>query len=196
MLKDVAFWNTYKNTSSCTSSVTLKVLSLIRCVNRKGVCVWGVLKYPSTLTVLTAGVSLFSNRMPNQSHLSIRCLRTGVYTWQIMPHKENLVDGSFWTSSPAKLYYVGVFNLIYPLQLVTWHHCSFCPGFSASNTPCSHTPCHGHRPSTCPGRPAASRHRGNHGPVISYQHGVHVSAESGHYCSSKTDGSIAGLPND
>ncbi|CAG00164.1 unnamed protein product [Tetraodon nigroviridis] len=57
-------------------------------------------------------------------------------------------------------------------------------GSGPSNTSGSHTPCHSHRPSTCPDRPAPSRHRGNHGPSISYQHGVHVSTEFRHYCSS------------
>lgn len=85
---------------------------------------------------------------------------------------------------------------LYILYNVLHGACSFPPGFGPSNTPRSHTPCHSHRPSTCPDSPAPSCHCGNHGSSISYQHGVHISTESRHYCSSKIRAGMCTLNDD
>lgn len=66
------------------------------------------------------------------------------------------------------------------------NNCPFLPGFGPSYSTCTYTPCHGHRPRTCPASPPPSRHCGNHGPGISYQYSVNISTEPGHHRSSKT----------
>lgn len=61
-------------------------------------------------------------------------------------------------------------------------------GLGPGDATCTDASRHGHRPRACP---AASRHRGNHGPDVGHQHSVHVSTEPGHHRPSKT--SCSGL---
>ena len=77
-------------------------------------------------------------------------------------------------------------TICYHSLVVTWqlhNNCPFLLGFGPGDPPCTYTPCHGHRPCTGPASPSC--HRGNHGPNISYQYGVHISTEPGHHRSSK-----------
>lgn len=69
------------------------------------------------------------------------------------------------------------------IGLVRIISCSYPAGLGPGDATCTDTSRHGHRPRACP---AASRHRGNHGPDIGHQHSVHVSTEPGHHRPSKT----------